>query len=709
MSTASQLASLRLRGLPYQADERDVRAFFQGFDLVKTVVVRKNGKPTGEGYVFFNSEAEASAALMKKNRESMGNRYIEIFADSKSSSSSTSGGPAGRSGPVQVNGMGGKATTTSHHLAGGHANGRGGREALPMSNHHHSQQQAAQVHHSPLLSGMTYAQASKAASKETTVTTTAQEQVQAPVGGGGASQVSSGAGYFYAVNGGVGGQQQQNGGNVVEFSPTVSEANSTSSACGSGSNNGAQAQHGGRSGSMTNGGVNGSAMANNRPVIVRVRGLPFSAQERDVRGFFDGLSVKEIVFTLTPNGRPTGEAFVEFMENVLLQNVLAFHKQMLGKRYIEIFKASKQELVEAARSLPGYHHKAQYSQNQTAGKAMQGGHGYPAGSMSSMASGQSMSQRDQVQSSSIANVNKSKHVNNITGKTRMLSNAPKGTVLKLRGLPYTTEESDIRSFFSDYMVLGVVLMTRPEREGRLGTCNGVAYVQFNGAQEAEGARQQKHKEVMGNRYIECMTHIPKGTPPLSGQPGDYRFQHDMADMADMMVGQPPAAAGAGVVVAGDAGAVNGGGARPLQTMSSENVDYILPNDFFRNIKTAIPQYYGGEVNQNNHAMPVANANATQPQGHPPAMTQQESLAQQLEKMGLTEKGESLFSQGLPPWAGQINQNTTNNNNDDSNTSNPDPWAMQSVSEQRQSQEQQDFTNGAVSYSPVLDSRFKHLW
>ena len=727
MSTSSH--SLRLRGLPYQADERDVQAFFQGFDLVKTVVVRKNGKPTGEGYVFFNSEAEASAALVKKNRESMGNRYIEIFADSKSSSSA-SGVSAGRSGGPVVNGLGGKATTSHHHL-GSQANGRvAGRDVLPTSNHHHSQQGqgqvVAQVSHSPLHSGMTYAQASKAASKErTTTTATVQEQVQVVAPGG--AQGSSGA-YFYAVNGGGAGVGHQNhpqqhanggvnvsvnmngasGGSVLEFSPTVSEANSTSSASGSGSN----AQQGGMGSSSSRGGAtnNGGGNGMLRPVIVRVRGLPFSAQERDVRGFFDGLGVKEIVFTLTPNGRPTGEAFVEFMENVLLQNVLSFQKQMLGKRYIEIFKASKQELVEAARSLPGYHHKAQYSQSQAAGKAaMQ--QPYPtnssmtsAAAASAVSGQQSQSQLQNNQNLIAANVNKSKHVNNITGKTRMLSNAPKGTVLKLRGLPYTTEESDIRSFFSDYTVLGVVLMTRPEREGRLGTCNGVAYVQFSGAQEAESARQKKHKEVMGNRYIECMTHIPKGTPPQA-QPGDYRFQPDAAGTAAVAVGGQTTAVIAASAPAPAGTLVNGGGARPLQTMSSENVDYILPNDFFRNIKTSLPQYYG-EVNQNSHGMPAQQPPAVMQESA--ALKQQESLAKQLEKMGLTEKGESLFSGA--PWAGQINQsNTTNNNNN--NNSNPDPWAMHSVAEQQHSQEQQgtDFSNGTMGYSPVLDSRFKHLW
>ena len=61
--------------------------------------------------------------------------------------------------------------------------------------------------------------------------------------------------------------------------------------------------------------------------------------------------MRELIFTLNSSGRPTGEAFVEFAENVSLQSVLAFHKQMMGKRYIEIFKANAHEMAEAMKDM----------------------------------------------------------------------------------------------------------------------------------------------------------------------------------------------------------------------------------------------------------------------------------------------------------------------------------------------------------------------
>ena len=607
--------SLRLRGLPYQADEKDVEAFFDGFSLVKTVVVRKNGKPTGEGYAYFHTEQEASEALLRKNRESMGSRYIELFADNKSSYGSSLNGGRNGTSTGHLSGGGGerKATTSAGTNGGVGARGGGGGGGGHVyggsgSDVHASVAAVAatvsvpvttSVHHSPLHSGMTYAQASKASKEghlsqqrahvqETTTTTTAVNAVGSASSA--AAAAAAAAGYLYTNgNGAVGhlGGQQHPQHQVVDFSPTVSEANSSlSSTPGSASNGsvGVRSAAGmNMSMGMNGNNANSSAL---RPVVVRVRGLPFSAQERDVRGFFEGLSVKDIVFTLTQNGRPTGEAFVEFMENVLMQNVLAFQKQMLGKRYIEIFKASKQELVEAARSLPGYH-KMHFSQGQQGQQAQ-----YSAKMNSSSSQGAAHAGVP-----GGLNANKCKHVNNITGKTRMLSNAPKGTVLKLRGLPYTTEESDIRMFFSDYRVLGVVLMTRPEREGRLGTCNGVAYVQFSSSQEAESARQRKHKEMMGNRYIECMTHIPKGTAQGGQQEGLVAVQDE-----------PPQGLG------------GPGGYQQQQSQAS------APSDFFR-----MPHYYGGGGDMNGQVWSMPSGG---------------SLQQQLEKMGLSEKGESLFSE--PP-------------------------------------------------------------
>lgn len=737
---ASTSHSLRMRGLPYQANEQDVEAFFEGFKVAKAVVVRKNGKPTGEGYAFFHSEQEASAALQRKNRESMGNRYIELFLDGKAGGGASvgSGGAGSQKAGALAGGGGGGAAHGDARCAGVPAEAP---RPIPAPS-------------SALHSGMTYAQASRAQAQ---VQDHQQQQLQAAA----QAQAPAGMGpyghYGAALAQHHHRQQQGSANGNGQHHDFSSGSNSLSST----PPNGGPYLPKDRAASAP-GGAGGNAQAaasqpGGRPVVVRVRGLPFSAQDRDVRGFFEGLAVRDTVFTLTPNGRPTGEAFVEFAGTVQLQNALAFQKQMLGKRYIEIFKATKQEFLEAARSLPGSLKQANasaatggaFAQAQGAPQAQ-----YQAAAAVGAGAGQPASPHPTyLQGLKGASV---KHVNNITGKTRMLSSAPKGTVLKLRGLPYTTEEKDIRTFFAEYGVLGVVLMTRPEREGRLGTCNGVAYVQFLNAQEAEVARQSKHKEMMGNRYIECMTHIPKGAPAQGQQEGGTQQAGEAF---------APAAEQGGVPVAYQqqqpSAQASSQPASAASSVGAESGEYLLPNDFFRNINkgpSVGPQYYGGEVAEGRSNQQVWPTDGKQngaihgAEGglDPHSAYNMPTLQQQLEKMGLSEKGESLFSAPGPSLLGQQQQagattaaaasfaavggahppgygpadswggegiakagsNASSGPQDDPlggamvDNGNGNGAVYPGWSSGIQGQQQQGFATG---YSPILDSRFKHLW
>ncbi|XP_029915035.1 G-rich sequence factor 1 [Myripristis murdjan] len=72
---------VRLRGLPFSCTEADIVHFFQGLDIVEdgvTIVLDRRGRNSGEAYVRFSSQEEADKAL-QRDREVMGNRYIEVF------------------------------------------------------------------------------------------------------------------------------------------------------------------------------------------------------------------------------------------------------------------------------------------------------------------------------------------------------------------------------------------------------------------------------------------------------------------------------------------------------------------------------------------------------------------------------------------------------------------------------------------------------
>uniref|UniRef100_A0A087Y909 Epithelial splicing regulatory protein 2 n=2 Tax=Poecilia formosa TaxID=48698 RepID=A0A087Y909_POEFO len=86
-------------------------------------------------------------------------------------------------------------------------------------------------------------------------------------------------------------------------------------------------------------------------VIIRMRGLPFTATTQEVLSFLGPESpvtdgAEGLLFVKYPDGRPTGDAFVLFSCEEYAQNALKKHKQILGKRYIELFRSTAAEVQQ---------------------------------------------------------------------------------------------------------------------------------------------------------------------------------------------------------------------------------------------------------------------------------------------------------------------------------------------------------------------------
>ncbi|KAK6138330.1 hypothetical protein DH2020_027914 [Rehmannia glutinosa] len=84
--------------------------------------------------------------------------------------------------------------------------------------------------------------------------------------------------------------------------------------------------------------------------VLRMRGLPFSAGKDDIIDFFKNFTLSEESIHITYNfeGRPTGEAFVEFASTEDAKAALVKDRMTLGSRYIELFQSSPEELNEAS-------------------------------------------------------------------------------------------------------------------------------------------------------------------------------------------------------------------------------------------------------------------------------------------------------------------------------------------------------------------------
>ncbi|KAG8193963.1 hypothetical protein JTE90_013660 [Oedothorax gibbosus] len=82
--------------------------------------------------------------------------------------------------------------------------------------------------------------------------------------------------------------------------------------------------------------------------VVRVRGLPWSATKDEILKFFTGVNIKNglggIHMTLSREGRPSGEAYVELASEEDFTKAIEKHNDHMGHRYIEVFKSKRSEM-----------------------------------------------------------------------------------------------------------------------------------------------------------------------------------------------------------------------------------------------------------------------------------------------------------------------------------------------------------------------------
>jgi RNA recognition motif-containing protein len=182
-------------------------------------------------------------------------------------------------------------------------------------------------------------------------------------------------------------------------------------------------------------------------VCIRMRGLPYSAKVENIQQFFDGLAIKDggIHLMTGGDGRPSGEAYVQFETPEDNSKAMEKNKESMGGRYVELFEEKQSVMANAI--------------GRTHSKLPAG----PATGYSGLGFGH------------------------------------EEAVVRLRGLPFTATLQDIKEFFKDFGVAerGVQLVpgqtpTRP---------SGEAYVEFKTVAGATRALS-KNRETMGSRYVE---------------------------------------------------------------------------------------------------------------------------------------------------------------------------------------------------------------
>ncbi|XP_022913164.1 heterogeneous nuclear ribonucleoprotein H isoform X2 [Onthophagus taurus] len=82
--------------------------------------------------------------------------------------------------------------------------------------------------------------------------------------------------------------------------------------------------------------------------VVKLRGLPWSATVDEILKFFKDSKVKGgksgVHMTTSREGRPSGEAFVEFEDSEDVERACERDRDHMGNRYIEVFKVNRAEM-----------------------------------------------------------------------------------------------------------------------------------------------------------------------------------------------------------------------------------------------------------------------------------------------------------------------------------------------------------------------------
>ncbi|NXB66073.1 ESRP1 protein, partial [Struthidea cinerea] len=194
-------------------------------------------------------------------------------------------------------------------------------------------------------------------------------------------------------------------------------------------------------------------------VIVRMRGLPFNVTTEEVLTFFGQhcpvTGGKEgVLFVTYPDSRPTGDAFVLFACEEYAQNALKKHKDLLGKRYIELFRSTAAEVQQVLNR-------------------------YSSAPLIPLPTPPILPVLPQ----------------QFVPPTNIRD------CIRLRGLPYAATIEDILDFLgefsTDIRTHGVHMVLNHQ-----GRPSGDAFIQMKSADRAFLAAQKCHKKTMKDRYVE---------------------------------------------------------------------------------------------------------------------------------------------------------------------------------------------------------------
>lgn len=255
-----------------------------------------------------------------------------------------------------------------------------------------------------------------------------------------------------------------------------------------------------------------SQQDSHQAMIVRMRGLPFTATEQQIRDFFSteglpsGILPEGVLFVHRPDGRPSGDAFVLFGDEQSGRRALLKHRQRMGPRYIELFRTTQAEVQQL------------FNARQQIINAQEKNMG---GNLTNNNNNLVNHQKTQNMITTLANNNSSNGIINTLppifpqpvtaiipfGKpiTPFKQQSRRRDCLRLRGLPYEAQVQQVVEFLGQnakhVLFQGVHMIYTS-----VGHPSGEAFIQMESEQAASIASQECHNKYMElgkkKRYIE---------------------------------------------------------------------------------------------------------------------------------------------------------------------------------------------------------------
>ena len=177
--------------------------------------------------------------------------------------------------------------------------------------------------------------------------------------------------------------------------------------------------------------------------VLRMRGLPWSATAQDIITFFAGFMIQPrdgVYLTNTPDGRPSGEAYVVFSSEAEAERALELDKAKIGGRWIDLIKCCKADLYAAQAFAPSLHHMGYHPR---------------------------------------------------AGMGMVMVNC-----VRMRGLPYRADEASVFEFFAGLRVIGIFLV----RDWH-GRASGEGFAEFATCEECQTALL-RNRATLYDRYVE---------------------------------------------------------------------------------------------------------------------------------------------------------------------------------------------------------------